>query len=574
MPGKIFPYESIAICYAVFMSIKKQLKQHRWPEGAIVYQIYPRSFYDANKDGIGDIPGITQKLDYLEDLGVNAIWLSPFYPSPMADFGYDVADYVNVDPIFGKLSDMDELIKVSHKHGIKIIVDLVPNHSSDEHEWFRQSRQSRENKYSDWYIWRDPKGKDDSGKPVVPNNWLDIFTGETAWEWEPAREQFYLHSFDVHQPDLNWANPEVREAIKSAMRFWLDRGVDGFRVDAVRFMGKDPLFKNNPPNPHYKPGEWSNYGSIKHIYSQGRPQMYAYLAEMAAVLKEKKYQKSPRFMVTESYPETRNKVREYLAFYEGMDPKVAAPFNFEGLGLPWEAEPWMQFLGKFHKALDDYSALCVASYAFGNHDQHRLATRLGDSAARSASVLLLTLPGMSFIYNGEEIGMVNGHVPQEMVQDPAASGGAGRDPERTPMQWTGGKNAGFSNAKTTWLPVANGYEQRNVESENNEQGSFLTLYKSLTKLRNKSEALRYGDIKLIKTGSGKVLCFKRSKGKQSHIILINFSIDLVEIKLPASVKIGEFQISSDAETLHKDTKGNKVHLLPNEAAVFAGGPEN
>jgi alpha-glucosidase len=493
------------------MASNKTLKQHRWPEGAIVYQIYPRSFYDANHDGIGDIPGITQKLDYLDDLGINAIWLSPFYSSPMADFGYDVADYCDVDPIFGNLSDMNELIKQAHKHNIKIMVDLVPNHSSDEHEWFRQSRQSKEDKYSDWYIWRDAKGKDDNGKPIPPNNWLDIFTGETAWEWEPAREQFYLHSFDVHQPDLNWANPEVREAIKSAMRFWLDMGVDGFRVDAVRFMGKDPLFKNNPPNPDYVPGEWSKYGSIKHIYSQGRPQLYAYLSEMAAVLKEKQYASSPRFMVTESYPETKNHVREYLAFYEGMDPDVAAPFNFEGLGLPWEAGPWVKFLDKFHKALDDFSPLCVASYAFGNHDQHRLATRLGDSAARSAAVLLLTLPGMSFVYNGEEIGMVNGHV----------------DPN-----------------------------------------SFLTLYKKLAKLRNNSDAMRWGSFKIIKTGHSDVLCFNRAMGKTSHIVVVNFSEKLAVAKLPKNLQIGNFEISSDLETKHKNTEGNKVQLLPNEAAVF------
>jgi alpha-glucosidase len=550
------------------MNIKETAAKHRWPEGAIVYQIYPRSFFDANNDGIGDIPGITQKLDYLDDLGVNAIWLSPFYPSPMADFGYDVADYCGVDPIFGQLSDMDELIAESHKHKIKVIVDLVPNHTSDEHEWFRSSRQSREDKYSDWYIWRGAKGTDESGKPIPPNNWLDIFTGETAWEWEPARKQFYLHSFDVHQPDLNWANPEVREAIKSAMRFWLDRGVDGFRVDAVRFMGKDPLFKNNPPNPHYRDGEGSKYGSIKHIYSQGRPQLYAYLAEMAAVLKEKKYQKSPRFMVTESYPETKNKVREYLAFYEGMDPQVAAPFNFEGLGLPWEAEPWSKFLDKFHKALDGFSPLCVASYAFGNHDQHRLATRLGDPAARSAAVLLLTLPGMSFIYNGEEIGMVNGHVPESMVQDPAAAGGAGRDPERTPMQWSGIKNAGFTKAIQPWLPVAAGYEDRNVKSEDKDPGSFLSLYKNLAKIRNDSEALRYGQFKLIKTANSSVLGFRRKKDKLSHTVLVNFSEKETQVKLPKSLKLGRFQISSDATTLHKDTTGNVVHLLPNEAAVF------
>jgi alpha-glucosidase len=551
------------------MASKKSLNNRRWAEGAIVYQIYPRSFYDSNKDGIGDIPGITKKLDYLENLGVNAIWLSPFYPSPMADFGYDVADYCGVDPIFGKLSDMDKLIKKAHKHSIKLIVDLVPNHSSDEHEWFRQSRQSKEGKYADWYIWRDPKGTDESGKPIVPNNWLDIFTGETAWEWEPAREQFYLHSFDVHQPDLNWANPEVREAIKDAMRFWLNKGVDGFRVDAVRFMGKDPLFKNNPPNPDYKPDWASKYGSIRHIYSQGRPQLYAYLAEMAAVLKEEKYQNSPRFMVTESYPETQNHVREYLAFYEGMDPEVAAPFNFEGLNLPWEAEPWIKFLGKFHKTLDEYSPLCVASYAFGNHDQHRLATRLGDPAARSAAVLLLTLPGMAFVYNGEEIGMVNGHVPQAMVQDPAATGGAGRDPERTPMQWSDDKNAGFTKAKQPWLPIAKNYNERNVETENKDEGSFLTLYKSLTKLRNNSEAMHYGSFELIKTGHENVLGFMRAKGQENYITLINFSEELVDLKLPNNLMLGEFEISSDAETKHKNTENNIVHLLPNEAAVFS-----
>jgi alpha-glucosidase len=273
-------------------------------------------------------------------------------------------------------------------------------------------------------------------------------------------------------------------------------------------------------------------------------------------------------MVTESYPETKNKVREYMAFYEGMDPEVAAPFNFEGLGLPWEAEPWAKFLGKFHKALDEYSPLCVASYAFGNHDQRRLATRLGDSAARSAAVLLLTLPGMTFIYNGEEIGMVNGHVPDDLVQDPAAASGAGRDPERTPMQWTDGKNAGFSKANQTWLPIAKDYEMRNVSSESKDPGSFYSLYKNLAQMRNSSDALRHGDFKLVKTGHSSVLAFSRLKNKTGHLVIVNFSEEPAEARVPKNIKIGKFQISSDAETLHKDTKGNIVHLLPNEAAAF------
>lgn len=542
----------------------------RWPENAIVYQIYPRSFYDSNADGVGDIPGIVTKLDYLKDLGVTVIWLSPFYPSPMADFGYDVSDYCGVDPIFGTLQDMDKLIKSAHSKKIKILVDLVPNHSSDQHEWFRQSRQSRDGKYADWYVWRDPKGNDEQGRPIPPNNWLDIFTGETAWEWEPARQQFYLHSFDVGQPDLNWQNPEVREAIKSAMRFWLDKGVDGFRVDAVRFMGKDPAFKDNPKNPHYTPGAGSKYGSIKHINSQGWPQLYGYLGEMAAVLKEKPYRRSPRFMVTESYPETHEHVKEYMEFYKGMDPAVAAPFNFEGLNLPWDAKLWRDFLGDFYQALNDFSPLCVASFAFGNHDQSRLATRLGEPAARAAAVLLLALPGMSFVYSGEEIGMVNGKIPPDMVQDPAAEGGEGRDPERTPMQWSGEENAGFTAASHPWLPVNKDYLTRNVASQRKDPSSFYSLYRTLCKLRNTSDIMQGTAFEVIETDNESVLGFTRKKGKKCHVVLVNFSVETAEAKLPEGIKIKRMEVSSDAETKRKKIDNNRLRLLPNEAVILTG----
>ncbi|MDQ3123933.1 MAG: alpha-amylase family glycosyl hydrolase [bacterium] len=540
----------------------------RWPEGSIVYHIYPRSFYDSNADGIGDIPGITEKLGYLKSFGVNAIWLSPFYPSPMADFGYDVADYCEVDPIFGTLKDMDKLIRNAHAKKIKIIVDLVPNHSSDEHEWFRQSRQSKEDKYSDWYVWKDAKGYDKNDKPIPPNNWLDIFTGNTAWEWEPARQQFYLHSFDVRQPDLNWANTEVRDAIKHAMRFWLDRGVDGFRVDAVRFMGKDPLFHDNPRNSDYKPSHGYAYNSLKHINSQGWPQLYAYLGEMAAVLKEKKYLKKPRFMVTESYPDTHEPVEEYLAYYQGMDPEVAAPFNFEGLGLPWQAAPWQNFLRTFHAALDDYNPLCVSSYAFGNHDQWRLATRLGDQAARSAAVLLLTLPGMAFIYNGEEIGMKNGEIPPHLVQDPGAAGGSGRDPERTPLQWNSDSNAGFSEAETTWLPIASDYKTRNVAMQRKDESSFLTLYRVLGKLRNTSDTIKHGTIEVIESGDENVMGYIRAYGNKKHVTFINFSDEPADFSLPPNLKLGKLEVSSNPITKLNKQKRRELKLQPNEAAVF------
>jgi alpha-glucosidase len=553
------------------MTTKKTASQpqpHRWPEGAIVYQVYPRSFNDSNGDGIGDIPGIIQKLDYLKDLGVNAIWLSPFYPSPMADFGYDVADYCDVDPIFGKLSDMEKLLEEAHALKIKIIIDLVPNHTSDAHEWFQQSRQSREGPYSDWYIWHDPEGHDKAGNPIPPNNWIEVLTGGPAWEWVPARQQFYLHSFDVRQPDLNWSNTKVREAIKDAMRFWLDRGVDGFRVDAVHFIAKDPLFHDDPVNPHYEAGRDWRYTALEHVNNHGWPHMFAYLAEMAAVLKEPKYKDYDRFMITEAYPDSPNHVEEYLSFYEGMDPQVAAPFNFEGLSVPWKAEPWREFLPSFLAALDAFSPLCVASYAFGNHDQHRIVTRLGEAAARSAAVLLLTLPGMAFIYNGEEIGMKNGDIPPEMVQDPGAEGGSGRDPERTPMQWSAGPSAGFSTAEMTWLPVANNYESCNVETESTDPDSFLSLYRTLGKLRNQSNALRYGSFEIVETDDSKVLGYTRTADGERRTVFINFSREARSFTLKKGTTLGEFVLSSSHKTKLKEARGTTIHMQPHEAAVF------
>lgn len=548
---------------------KPRSARRRWSEGAIVYQIYPRSFYDSNGDGIGDIPGITKKLGHLKTLGVNAIWLSPFYPSPMADFGYDVADYCGVDPIFGNLKDMDMLIKKAHAKNIKIIVDMVPNHTSDEHEWFRQSRQSREDIYSDWYIWHDPKGHDKDGNPIPPNNWINVLTCDSAWEWEPSRQQFYLHSFHVKQPDLNWGSPEVREAIKDVMRFWLDRGVDGFRVDAVPFTAKDPLLRDEPINPDFvaERGDWK-YLALNHIYNSGQSHLFAYLAEMASVLKEKKYQRAERFMVTEGYPVTDNPIEEYLAYYQGMDPEVAAPFNFAGFSLGWDAGQWREYLKTFHTALDEFSSRCIASYAFSNHDQHRIVSRLGEDAARSAAVLLLTLPGMSFVYNGDEIGMENGEIPPDMVQDPQFAGGFGRDPARTPVQWTPGLNAGFSTAHQTWLPVSSNYKTHNIETESKDSGSFLSLYTQLGRLRNKSEAVRYGSFEVIDTKQHDVLGYVRRNGKDTYVVLINFSDKPLACSLAPELACKSLILSSRPEAKHQ-IKTQEFHLKAHEAIVLA-----
>jgi alpha-glucosidase len=549
----------------------------RWPEGAVVYQIYPRSFQDSNGDGVGDLPGIISRLDYIQGLGVTALWLSPFYPSPMADFGYDVADYCNVDPVFGTLDDFKQLVTECEGRGLKLIVDLVPNHTSDQHEWFRQSRQSADNPYADWYIWRPPHEGSTSGKPQPPNNWLDALTGQPAWEWDPQREQFYLHSFETRQPDLNWANPAVREAMKEVMRFWLHLGVDGFRVDAVYWLGKEPLFSDDTPNPNYAVGKDLLSDAVLHDHSRGWPSVYAYLTEMAAVLKEPTFQTKHRFMVTEGYPDQHNHVAAYVAFYAGTDPQVTAPFNFEGLSLPWKATSWRRFLKVFHQALEHVGPRCIASYVLGNHDKPRLASRLGDDPARAAAVMLLTLPGMVFVYYGEELGMHDVHIPPELVQDPEARGdpkhGQGRDPHRTPMQWDATAGAGFSTG-TPWLPLAPDYAEHSVEHEGTDPASFLSLYRRLGQVRKDSEALRHGAITVIDTNHPDVLGYTRMFEDEGCVVLINFSDQPATCQ--QSVGLGEVIVSSVVQSRRSaaaDGEAREITLLPYEAVVFSLDPE-
>lgn len=552
-----------------------------------MYHIYPRSFQDSNGDGVGDLAGVISRLDYLVELGVNAIWLSPFYPSPMADFGYDVADYCDVDPLFGTLDDFKHLLVAAEQRDIRVMIDLVPNHTSDEHPWFKQSSASKESPYSDWYIWRDGVNLSDdnmpTGHPLAPNNWRDALTGGPAWAWSETRQQYYLHSFDVRQPDLNWSNPAVREAIRDAMRFWLDMGVDGFRVDAVYWMAKEPLLSDDPGNKDYVEGEDQPYQALKHDNSRGWPAVYAYLSEMADVLHEEAYKDKQRFMVTEAYPEGHNPLVEYLNFYVGMDPQVAAPFNFEGLSMPWRAADWRKFLRSFHKALEQIDPHCVPSYAFGNHDQPRIGTRLGEASARTAAVLLLTLPGMVFLYYGDEIGMKNVEIPPELVQDPAAKGDApsegphpqGRDPERTPMQWSAGYNAGFSEANQTWLPIADDYQKHNVETEQSDPTSLLNLYKQLGKLRAGSPTLRHGHLHVVDVKHHDILAYVReyegddADPAASYLILINFSGEAVDCS--PTVGPGELVISSRLPLTQAGDSAEPA-AVPSSVATTAAGP--
>ncbi|MET0779435.1 MAG: alpha-amylase family glycosyl hydrolase [Candidatus Saccharimonadales bacterium] len=543
-------------------------KDWRWPEGAIVYQIYPRSLQDSNNDGVGDLPGITSRLGYLQDLGINAIWLSPFYLSPMIDFGYDVSDHKAVDPIFGTLADFKAMLKEAHSRDIRVMIDLVPNHTSDEHVWFKESRSSRNNPKANWYIWKDPHPDSEPGRQLAPNNWRDALSGESAWQWVPERGQFYLHSFDRRQPDLNWTSPAVREAIKDVMRFWLDMGVDGFRVDAGDWLAKDPLFRDDDRNPEFVSGEDRRYEALAHNNSRGWPTLYAHLSEIAGVLKEASYAKHPRFMVTEAYPPRHNPLASYVAFYEAIDPLVAAPFNFEGIFLPWKAGDWRRFLRAFHKALDDLGSKGVASYAYGNHDRIRLASRLGEASARSVAIMQMTLPGLVFVYYGEELGMQNVPIPAPFIRDPQARDDPhySRDPERTPMQWNDDINAGFSKAKTTWLPVGEDYKTRNVEAEKKDPHSFYNLYRTLARLRNQSPALQHGQLQVLELGHPDLLGYVRSEKDEFYIVLINFSNK--PVTAVPGVKLRRLLVSSHAQTKLADGIDGKVELLPHEGALF------
>lgn len=542
--------------------------KHYWHEGAIVYHIYPRSFQDANGDGVGDLCGITQRLGYLEDLGVTAIWLSPFYPSPMADFGYDIADHCAVDPLFGTLEDFKELLAEAAKRNIRVLVDLVPNHTSDEHVWFQESRKSKDNPYANWYIWKDAHPDSEMGAPLAPNNWRDALSGESAWQWDDTRQQFYLHSFDRKQPDLNWTNPEVREAVKSVMRFWLDLGVDGFRVDAGDWMSKDPLFRDDDINPESVPGEDRRYEALAHNNSRSWPAVYAYFNEMANVLAEKRYQDKHRFMVCEAYPPRHNLIPSYLTFYQAINPRYAAPFNFESIIMEWSAGAWRRFLRSFHGALDGLGTQAVASYAFGNHDNARTVARFGKKSARSAALMQLTLPGVVFIYYGEEVGMENVDIPPHLIRDPQARDDPkfSRDPSRTPMQWSAERNAGFSDGKGTWLPLAPDYETRNVAAERKDPHSMYSLYRQLLRLRRSSKALQYGRLQVLELGHPDLLGYVRIEKDEHYVVLINFSNK--PVSCVPGVTLTKLVVSTEPETKLTHGAEGEIELLPHEGALF------
>ena len=400
-----------------------------WWRPGVVYQVYPRSFADSNGDGVGDLRGIEAHLDYIVTLGVDAVWLSPIYPSPMADFGYDVSDYCDVDPIFGTLADFDSLLAAVHERGLRLILDYVPNHTSDRHPWFVSSRRARDDAKRDWYIWRDPAP---GGGP--PNNWLARFGG-SAWTFDVASGQYYLHSFLPQQPDLNWRNPDVRAAMYDVLRFWLDRGVDGFRVDVLWMLVKDDLFRDDPPNPDYRVGMPESARVIA-TFSADRPEVHEVTREIRAVLDGY----GDRLFIGELYLP----LGRLVTYYGERNDEAQLPFNFHLLSLPWKAAAIAQFIRDYEAALPDGA---WPNYVLGNHDNARIATRIGTAQTRVAAVLLLTLRGTPTMYYGDELAMTDVAIPADRVRDPAELRqpgiGEGRDPERTPMPWNATSTRGF-----------------------------------------------------------------------------------------------------------------------------------
>lgn len=500
-----------------------------WWESGVIYQIYPRSFQDSNGDGVGDLEGIRQRLDYVSQLGVDAIWLSPIFPSPMADFGYDVADYCNVSELFGDLDQFDALLADAHERGLKVLLDFVPNHSSTEHPWFRESRSSRESPKRDWYIWRDPSA---DGGP--PNNWTSDMGG-SAWEFDPPTGQYYLHAFLKEQADLNWRNPDVRVAMTDVLRFWFDRGVDGFRVDVLWHCVKADDLRDNPLNPDFTP-EMGDKFKVHQLFSANQPEVH----EIAGAFRALADGYGERLLVGEiCLP-----LDQLMTYYGNADaPGVHLPFNFQLFDAPWDADVLARIITEYEAALPPGG---WPNWVLGSHDSPRIAGKLGEAQARVAAMLLLTLRGTPTLYQGDELGIGRVTIPADRIRDPQdlrqPGLDLGRDGARTPMPWDTSPHAGFSTTEP-WLPLNDDWRARNVASQQAQEGSMLNLYRGLLALRRRHPALSVGDFALH-TSDRDVLQYERYHGDERLLIALNLSAQPRRIILPDGMEIDEPLIST------------------------------
>ncbi len=539
-----------------------------WPT-ATVYQIYPWSFQDSDGDGIGDLPGIISRLDYLNDgtsdsLGVDAIWLSPIYPSPMRDFGYDVADYCNVDPRFGTLDDFDRLVREAQRRGIRIIMDLVLNHTSDQHPWFQKARSSRSAPERDWYYWADGKGK---GLCRRPSNWNARFGG-SSWTWDATSGQYYLHSFLAHQPDLNWHNPVLRTKMFDVVRFWLDRGVQGFRLDAINWLGKDIRWPDNPVR-----FGWRGYTRQIHRYDRDQPLAHEVMRELRSHVAA-----SPDVvLIGEASADTPGGP---AAFYGNGSDELHMVFDFRLLKSPWRADRFREVIADMERAVPSGG---WPSIVFSNHDQSRHIDRYGrggdaDRRARAAAVLLFTLRGTPFIYYGEEIGMRDGRLRYRDLRDPYTKRywpfRTGRDPARTPMQWDGSHQAGFTTGRS-WLPISRNASTINVERESKDPSSLLSLYRRLIRLRKTTPALQQGTYLPLDSTDPHCVAFVRKQesgaaSAEGVLVAVNFAPRKLSCALPGMLRKGRLLLSTH-ESIgdRRPWRAGRLDLQPDEAVIVS-----
>jgi alpha-glucosidase len=508
-----------------------------WWRGCVIYQVYPRSFQDTTGDGTGDLTGITGRLPYIASLGVDAIWLSPFFKSPMTDMGYDVSDYTAVDPMFGTIADFDRLVAEAHRLGLKVVIDQVLSHSSDQHPWFKESRASRDNEKADWYVWADPK-PDGTG----PNNWLSVFGGP-AWEWDGTRKQYYMHNFLASQPDLNFHEKTVQQALLEAVRFWLERDVDGFRLDTVNYYFHDRKLRNNPPRRRDEDGgmpDTNPYGYQQHLHDKTQPQNLDFLKRFGALLNE--YE--GRMSVGEVGDEGRS--LETVAAYTSGGDKLSMCYTFDLLGPQFSAAHIRTCVTAFEAAVAD-GWIC---WAFSNHDVMRHVsrwTRPGgdtDRTARFAIELLVALRGSICLYQGEELGLEEAELAFEDLRDPYGirfwPAFKGRDGCRTPMVWEAGKkNGGFTTGKP-WLPVPQPHLARAVDRQDADPASVLAHYRDMLAFRRRHPALSVGDIRFLDgEAGGDVLAFVRSAGSERLLCVFNFAEEEAEWAIPG--ELGDLQ---------------------------------
>ncbi len=480
------------------------MSERRWWQSEAIYQLLVPSFLDTDGDGLGNLDGVTARLDYLEWLGVGAVWLSPCYPTPLKELGYDVSDYQDIEPRFGSLQAFDRLLEEAHRRDLRVILDWVGNHTSAQHPWFRESRTSRDNPRRNWYLWRDARP---DGSP--PNNWVSVFGG-SVWQWDANTSQYYLHTFLDSQPDLNWREPAVRAAMLSAMRFWLDRGVDGFRLDAAPLFFKDPEWRDNPVNPDYVPGQLPD-STLLPVHTRNQPGLHELFAELRSLVDG---YRGDRVLLGEFYVP----FDELVAFYGTAQPELHLPLNLSLTWSEWKADVIGRTIAEYQRQA---AGRGWPTTTLDTHDQLRIVARAGIEQARVAALLLLTQRGTPTIYYGDEIGMRGVAIPAEQAIDPQGRRtGRNRDPTRTPMQWSSDTHAGFSDVEP-WLPIGVDRDVANVASQSRDAGSLLTLYRRLLELRAAEPVLRDGAHEALQSGPG-VVAYGRGSGARRLVVVLNF----------------------------------------------------